>query len=120
MISSITGSKYITVDRGDPAPTYMNTPLGALNAGQVRFNTGLQGFEVYDGVGWHTIHNNHSHLDLSHEAIAAIDWAQHKMQEEKDIKSLMEKHPGLKELYNKFEVFKTLCLEEEKENDGAC
>jgi len=119
MIGSITGSRYITVDSGNPAPTYMNVSVGALCAGQVRFNAGQQYFEVYDGNNWLQIHNNHSSIELNQEAIAAIDWAQHKMQEERELKSLMEKHPGLKDLHDKFEMFKSLCLEEEKENNGA-
>jgi hypothetical protein len=31
----------------------------------------------------------------------------------------MDKHPGLKDLYDKFEMLKVLCQQEEKEQDGA-
>ena len=119
MIRSLTGSKYVTVDRGMPGPTYMSPPMSALNVGQVRFNNSLQGFEVYDGSTWLQIHGNHASVDLNQEATAALDWVRQKMQEEKALQELMNKHPGLKDLHDKFEMLKVLCEQEEKEKDGA-
>ena len=37
------------------------------------------------------------------------------MEEEKKLQELIDKHPGLKELNDKFEMMKALCYEEEKE-----
>jgi len=119
MIRSLTGSRYVSVNNGNPSPTYMNPSPGALNVGQVRFNTSLQGFEVYDGFNWLQIQSGHTHLDLTGDAASAIDWARQKMQEEQELKRLMDKHPGLKDLYDKFEMLKVLCQQEEKEQDGA-
>lgn len=119
MIRSITGSRYITVERGMPGPTYMNPPMSALNVGQVRFNSTLQGMEVYDGTTWLQIHSNHSSIDLNQEATAALDWVRHKMHQEKQLQELMDKHPGLKDLHDKFEMLRVLCEQEEKEKDGS-
>jgi hypothetical protein len=44
-----------------------------------------------------------------------IEWAHNKMQEEKKLKEMMDRHPGLKDLYDKFEMMKILCIEEEKQ-----
>ena len=119
MIRSLTGSKYVNVNSGVPGPTYMSPPMSALNVGQVRFNNSLQCLEVYDGATWLPILANHASVDLNHEATAALDWVRQKMQEEKDLQELMNKHPGLKDLYDKFEMLKVLCEQEEKEKDGA-
>lgn len=119
MIRSITGSRYVVVERGMPGPTYMNPLSGALSVGQVRFDSSRQIFETYDGASWHPIHIGHASIELNHEAITALDWVQHKMQKERELQELLAKHPGLKDLYDKFEMLKVLCEQEEKEKDGA-
>jgi hypothetical protein len=37
------------------------------------------------------------------------------MQQDAQLKDLMDRHPGLKDLNDKFEIMKALCMEEEKQ-----
>lgn len=117
MIRSLTGGRHLLVMNGNPPPTYVNPVHGALNVGQMRFNTTNQALEVYDGSSWCTIHQGYSSVEMTPDAAAAIDWARDKMREEARLNELMAKHPGLKDLYEKFEMLKLLC--EQEEENGA-
>jgi hypothetical protein len=117
MIRSISGGRYIQVGGGNPSPTYLNVNPGALGAGTIRFNPGNQNFEVSDGQTWHTLSSGLTHVALTQDAEKILDWARNKMQEEQQLIQLMEKNPGLRELYDQFEMMKILCSTE-KEPDG--
>ena len=119
MIRSINGGRYLTVSSGQPAPTYMNPPAAALGVGSIRFNPGQQSLEVYDGASWLHIQNLNASVDVNSETAAVIEWARSKMHQEQQLEKLMVKHPGLKDLHEKFEMLKILCEQEEKEKDGA-
>ena len=82
------------------------------SAGQVRYNTSTQQMEVYDGNIWIAISQTVT-VGLSMPAEEAIRWAQDKMDEERSLKKRLEKHPGLKDAYEKFQVMDILCKEEE-------
>ena len=90
---------------------YLNTqPM----SGMVRVNSSMNRTEVYDGQNWIPLGAD-AHVDLSEQAKQALSWAYDKMGEERRLRELMERHPGLKELNDKFEMMKVLCQEEEKE-----
>jgi L-lysine 2,3-aminomutase len=113
MIKSInSGSQYITVSGGIPSTPSFSP--GAISAGLVRYNTNLQQMEVYDGMSWYGI-SNHVTVDLGMTSKEAVEWAHKKMLEEKRLQDLMNQHPGLRELNDKFEMMKALCMEEEKQ-----
>ena len=63
-------------------------------AGMVRFNTGSQHLEAYDGSTWIQI-ANHQNIGMTGEAVEAIQWARDKIVKEKQLKELAEKHPGV-------------------------
>ena len=86
---------------------------GAQSAGLLRYNSNTNNIEVYNGLAWFGIDTNAS-IDLSTNAKETLTWAYNKMQEEKQLKNLMAQHPGLKDLNDKFEIMKVLCIEEEK------
>lgn len=95
---------------------YSNVPPmspGAQSAGMLRYNTSSNTIEVYNGVAWFSIETTTDIL-LSPMAQQAVDWAIKKMEEDLRLQSLMTRHPGLKELNDKFEMMKVLCQEEEK------
>jgi hypothetical protein len=118
MIRSLNGGRHLQVTSGSPPPTYVSPIPGALNVGQIRYNTNNQALEVYDGSTWNNLHQGFASVEMTAEAAAAIDWASNKMREEAKLKEMMEKHPGLKDLYEKFEILKLLC--EQEEENGAC
>ena len=82
------------------------------SAGQVRYNTNTQQMEVYDGSTWMSISTTAS-VGLSGEAEEAIRWARATMAEEAALKERLERHPGLKDAYEKFQIMDILCREED-------
>jgi hypothetical protein len=87
---------------------------GAQSAGLLRYNSNTNNIEVYNGMAWYGIDTNVG-IDLSSSAKETLTWAYNKMQEERRLKDLMAQHPGLKDLHDKFEMMKVLCMEEEKQ-----
>ena len=113
MIKSIsTDGPYIQVQQ-----SYHGVPPispGAQSAGLLRYNPNTNNIEVYNGMAWFGIDTTAS-INLSSSAKETLTWAHNKMQEENRLKDLMARHPGLKDLHDKFEIMKVLCIEEEKQ-----
>jgi len=77
---------------------YIN--VGTPSAGIIRYNN--QQLEVYDGSSWQPIGGNGQvMLSLDHHAERAIMWAQEKMQQERDLKELADRHPAIEDAVNK-------------------
>ena len=83
-----------------------------LNVGQLRYNPNNNSMEVYDGTMWQTTGSGAT-VGLSWEADNAIRWAIEKQKEEADLKARMERHPGLKDAYEKFQLMDLLTREED-------
>ena len=95
MIKAIhTSGRYIQVIGGS-ASTYVNGQYGAQGVGNLRFNTGGQRLEVYDGNVWVELNMPHASVGLSGVAEEAIDWARRQMEEEKRLEALAREHPSL-------------------------
>lgn len=105
----------MTVTGGHVSPPYIN--MNNASAGMVRYNGNSFGLEIYDGSSWMTWQAASAHIDMSPNAQAAINWAYEKMNEEHKLKELMTRHPGLKDLHDKFEMLKVLCEQEENKHD---
>lgn len=80
------------------------------SAGMLRYNTVSQQTEVYDGNNWLSVTST-PQIGLNPNIMTVIEWAEKKMLEERQLKELMSKHPGLKDTYEKFEIMKALCKE---------
>ena len=96
---------------------YSNVPPispGAQSAGMLRYNTNSNTIEVYNGVAWFGVETT-TDIFMSPVAQQALDWSIKKMEEDSRLQSLMSRHPGLKDLNDKFEMMKVLCQEEEKQ-----
>jgi hypothetical protein len=115
--------RYMQVNNGSPSwPSIYNSSYGSSNnaqsfSGQVRYNSQAGGMEIFDGSMWQAVGNSITQVGLTAEAERILDWAQKKMLEEFDLKERMEKHPGLKDAYEKFRIMDVLTLEE-KEKEG--
>lgn len=111
MIKTIHSStNHIQIGQG-----YSNVPPispGAQSAGMLRWNTNSNTIEVYNGIAWFDISTS-TNIYLNMDAQQALDWAVKKMREEEQLAQLMSRHPGLKELKDKFEIMKVLCEQEE-------
>lgn len=99
MIKSIfSSSPHLTVVGGNPATVYVGNN-GGQGAGNVRYNTTNQYFEVYDGNSWIQLSAScYTTVGLFPNADAAIDWAIKKMEEEKRLEKLAETSPAIKDL----------------------
>jgi hypothetical protein len=78
------------------SPPYINN--NGQSAGQVRYNTGTQNMDVYDGSMWISVSQQVS-IGLNHSAEESLRWAQAKMAEEIELKKLSKEHPAIKIAY---------------------
>jgi hypothetical protein len=86
---------------------------GSMSARIVRYNSSNSGLEVYDGNVWLSL-NGHANIGLTTEAQATLEWAYKKMKEDEELEALMAKHPGLKDLHEKFMLMKALVAQYHK------
>ena len=115
MIKSVNSAgRYIQIGAGIPVNPYFSP--GAQGAGQMRFNTNSNNIEVWDGVAWKEISNNYATVGLTIEAESLLDWARTKRDGEIKFKSLLESHPGIKDLKEKLDMMVALVT---KEQDGT-
>ena len=119
------GGRYIQVNNGSPSwPSVYNNSYNSSGAsafsGQVRYNNQAGGMEIFDGNTWQRIGDSIAQVSLSPEAEALLEWVKKKMLEEEELKARMERHPGLKDAYEKFKVMDALTLEEKSgvESEG--
>ena len=99
MIKTVNGSgRYIMVNGGYPATTYINTSSGYMNVGDVRYNTQMQRLEVYDGQMWLEINTSHASIGLTPDAEMALDWAKQKLNEELALERKAKDNPAIADL----------------------
>ena len=102
MIKTVNGQgRYIMVNGGFPATTYMNPNPGAMNVGDFRYNSRIQCFEVYDGNTWIQMSESHASVGLTPDAESALDWAIRKRQEEAMLEARAKDNPAIADLLNK-------------------
>lgn len=99
MIKTVNGQgRYIMVNGGYPATTYINTSSGYMNVGDVRYNTNMQRLEVYDGQMWLEINTSHASVGLTPDAEMALDWAIKKKNEELILEQKAKDNPAIADL----------------------
>lgn len=99
MIKTVNGQgRYIMVNGGFPATTYINTSSGYMNIGDVRFNTNIQMLEVYDGNRWVELNTSHASVGLTPDAESALDWAIKKRNEELMLEAKAKDNPAIADL----------------------
>ena len=101
MINSIVGSHGISVMPGS-SPYVTQT-------GVVRWNGNRQQLEVMDHSNWIPLSNGASWMVSPDTNLNNVmNWAMIKMAEEQQLKVLMDKHPGLKDTKEKFDIMLAL------------
>jgi hypothetical protein len=101
MIKTVNGQgRYIMVNGGFPATTYINTSSGYMNVGDVRYNTNMQRLEVYDGNMWIELGTSHASVGLTPDAEMALDWAIRKRNEETALEAKAKDNPAIADLLN--------------------
>jgi hypothetical protein len=109
----ISTGPFVQVHGGSDYSPYVN--MSNASAGMIRWNGNTSNFEVYDGSTWMSMSSTVATVGLNNDAVSAISWALKKMEEEQKLKQLMEKHPGLQDAHEKFEIMRILVTQENKE-----
>ena len=91
-------SRYMMVNGGMPATTYINPSSGYMNVGDVRYDTQMQRLEVYDGQMWREINSSHASVGLTPEAEMALDWAINKKREDAMLEEKARTNPAIADL----------------------
>lgn len=105
MITIIPGPG-ITVNNNSLRPYVSPT---AKHGGVVHFNSQTLELEIYDGSNWNPIRYSYQ-VEVDMNVKEVVQWAREKMNEDQRLKELVKTHPGLQEAYEKFEIMKALCL----------
>lgn len=77
--------------------------MSRVSAGMVRYNSSSSCLEVYDGSTWHLLNQSYA-LDLEPDVIDAMNWVRIQMLKEQQLQQLMEQHPGLQDLHDRFQI----------------
>lgn len=101
MIKGLQGERHVTVTGGNTSVPYVNVSIDRPMAGMIRVSgTDMQ---VFDGTSWITMNTSYATVGLSNSAQDAIDWVQHKMQEERDLEVIKAQYPHLTEAIEEVE-----------------
>jgi hypothetical protein len=109
--SLVSQGPYLVVNSG-----YHNFPYispGTVGAGHVRWNSNTNDMEVNDGVTWRSLAANNTSISLTNDAQDALTWAITKMKQDRDLNERMQRHPGLRDTWEKFKIMEALCQEED-------
>ena len=114
------GGRYMQVNNASPSwpniyNTYNSNTSGPQTfTGQMRYNSQTGNMEVFDGNNWQGMASSIAQVGLTAEAERILDWARDKMNEDATLKARIEKHPGLKDAWEKFKIMDALTVEHEK------
>lgn len=101
MIKTVNGmGRYMIVNGGMPATTYINNSSGYMSVGDLRYNVSIQRLEVYDGNMWVELNTSHASVGLTPDAEIAIDWAKRKLNEELALEQKAKDNPAIADLLN--------------------
>jgi hypothetical protein len=100
MIDNLTGGMGIDIQQG--SSTYITA------TGVVRWNGNSQRLEVMDRDMWIPMYGGVATIAPGPTLNRVISWASVKMEEEEQLKVLMDKHPGLKDTKEKFDIMLAL------------
>ena len=101
MIKTVNGmGRYMMVNGGMPATTYINNSSGYMSVGDLRYNVSIQRLEVYDGNMWVELNTSHASVGLTPDAEMAIDWAKRKLNEELALEQKAKDNPAIADLLN--------------------
>ena len=110
MIKNLLAGGHIIVNGGYHNYPYIGPSSGS---GMLRWNANLNQLEVNDGAVWRQLAAIDTTIGLSPEAESAINWAIKRQQEEAELETRMQRHPGLRETWERFKIMDALTREED-------
>jgi hypothetical protein len=116
MINNLSSGFGISITGDSSMRPYISP--GGQSAGIIRYNTSSNNLEVYDGMSWQALTSSGStYISLNRESQDAIEWAQRKMQEERNLQQLIDNHIGLRDAYEKFKIMEALTRNDKDNNE---
>jgi len=109
-LNTYSGGRWLTVT--NPGTTYISN--SGAGAGQMRYNTGTQQIEIWNGTYWQAMMHGPAMVDIGSDAREVLEWAYTKMKDEKRIEELAKAHPGIADLKEKLDIMLTLVTKEDK------
>jgi hypothetical protein len=103
----VSSSPNVQVLGGYPSMPYIQTNSTNPMTGQVKFNSGSQCLEIYDGYSWQTMPMGHAMVGLSTDAEAALKWAKEKQKEEQELEELAKTNPTIQDLVDQIKEKQT-------------
>lgn len=82
----------------------------AVGIGMVRWNPTYTRLEMWNGNTWVALASHHVELDPG--VIEILGWARSRMEQDRRLAELCEKHPGLKEAHDRLEIMQQLVRQE--------
>ena len=64
--------------------------------------------QVFDGSCWLQCNTSNAVVQLDDDTQSILNWGRRKMAEERDVELLIQKHPGLKDAKDRYEVMLAL------------
>ena len=121
MIDYVVGGEYLNVTSNKGAQPWINMSNTQPMIGMLSYDNNSQSMKVFNGTDWMTIGGGSATVNLNPNAISILKWAEQKMNEERELKLLAEKHPAINDLVNQIKekeeqlkVVQTLLKEEVK------
>ena len=91
MIKGITNGRGVYVQNGTASSTYID--MSRPSAGMIRYNG--NNMEVYDGNTWLVMSSTYAQVELDGLTMEILNWARHKMEQERQLEELAAKHPAV-------------------------
>lgn len=111
MIKNITAQQGLTIAGVSSSNNYVP------QTGMVRWNGSTQQFDVMDQQNWIPLYQTDVSIGPDYGLTNIMNWARIKMAEEDQLKVLMDKHPGLKDVKEKFDIMLALVRNNEFSED---
>jgi len=83
--------------------------------GMIRWDQNSQCLKIFTGTVWVDYVQDYE-LSVHPDFEMIVNWAREKMDEEAQLKSKMQKHPALKDAYDKFKMLEALTTDDNNKN----
>ena len=110
MIMNLQAGAHVTIGGNGTIMPYINPNSNNPMIGMLRVHNGS--VQVFDGQNWSTWGPSYPTVGLDADTCELLIWCKQQRESQARLEALMKKHPGLKDLHDKFEIMRILCEKE--------
>jgi hypothetical protein len=110
VIMNLQAGDHVTIGGNGTIMPYINPNSNNPIIGMLRVHNGS--VQVFDGQNWSTWGSSYPSIGLDADTCELLKWCKQQRENQAQLEALMQKHPGLKDLHDKFEVMRMLCERE--------